>query len=133
MKFQNKLKVIVILLLTSFTKIACTQNSTEDFLRIDRARAEFIALKTDSVLTIYYDIVEEQSKTIELGKKEINRHIKDKEALGELNKEQAKELITINNKLAKSLKANLTWFLVGAGVGVVVETAGIVAGVLIAK
>ena len=85
------------------------------------------------MLTIYYDIVEEQSKTIELGKKEINRHIKDKEALGELNKEQAKELITINNKLAKSLKANLTWFLVGAGVGVVVETAGIVAGVLIAK
>ena len=85
------------------------------------------------MLTIYYDIVEEQSKTIELGKKEINRHIEDKEALGELNKEQAKELITINNKLAKSLKANLTWFLVGAGVGVVVETAGIVAGVLIAK
>lgn len=133
MKSQSKLKVIILLLLTSFTKIACTQNLTEDSLRIDRARAEFIALKTDSILTIYYDIVEEQGKTIELGKKEINRHIKDKEVLGDLNKEQAKELIKVNNKLAKSLKANLTWFLVGTGTGIVVETAGIVAGVLLTK
>ena len=115
----------------SVSKIALTQHSTSDSLRVVLAKAQYIALQTDSALNNYYDIQEELGKTIEASRKEINRYIRGNDELRLSNNSLKKDLVKTNNKLAKARKANMTWFLVGAGVGIVLETIGVILGAVL--
>ena len=123
MKLKKVLKVSLLILMLFVSKIALTQHSTIDSLRVVLAKAQYIALQSDSALNVYYDIQLELGKTIEASRIEINRYIK-----------QNKEL-RVNNtdllKLARAKKKNTTWFIIGAGVGIAIETIGLIIGVIL--
>lgn len=112
----------------SVFKTALTQNSISDSLRVVLAKAQYIALQSDSALNVYYDIQLELGKTIEASRIEINRHIKQNKELRTNNTELLKDLVRTNNKLARAKKKNTTWFIVGVGVGIALETIGLIIG-----
>tara|TARA_R110000764_G_scaffold20407_2_gene52400 strand:- start:2328 stop:2684 length:357 start_codon:yes stop_codon:yes gene_type:complete len=113
------------------SKIALTQHSTIDSLRVVLAKAQYIALQSDSALNVYYDIQLELGKTIEASRIEINRYIKQNKELRVNNTDLLKELVKTNNKLARAKKKNTTWFIIGAGVGIAIETIGLIIGVIL--
>ena len=114
-------------------KTASTQNLTEDSLRVELAKAQYIALKTDSALNVYYDIQEELEKGLEASRIELNRYIKEQAEDRKDKRDLTKELIKANNNLAKAKKANLTWFLIGGATGIVLETVGLVVGLALTR
>ena len=107
-------------------KTVLIANTIEDSLRIELAKSQYIALQTDSALNAYYDITDALNIKIEIARKEINRHIKDKLIKDKVNKDLTISLVKANNALARSRKANLMWFGVGAGVGGVIGITGII-------
>ena len=113
------------------------QDSTIDFLKTELTYAQLIALQTDSLLEIQYSIIEGKNKQINTFRKEVNAYIEEKEIAGELTLAQAKELVDVNNKLAKAKRANLNSFLIGVGSGVgavvVLTGSGVGLGVAISK
>ena len=137
MKLKNILKILGLIFLISLSKTVSAQHSTTDSLKTELAYAQLIALQTDSLLEIQYSIIEGKNKQINAFRKEVNAYIEEKEIAGELTLAQAKELVDVNNKLAKAKRANLNSFLigVGSGVGVVVVLtgSGVGLGVAISK
>ena len=104
---------------------------------MELAYAQLIALQTDSLLEIQYSIIEGKNKQINAFRKELNDYIAEKKVAGELTLKQAKELVDVNNALAKSKRANLNSFLIGAGTGVgtviLLTGSGVGLGVAISK
>lgn len=104
---------------------------------MELAYAQLVALQNDSLLNIQYSIVEGKNKQINAFRKEVNAYIDEKKITGELTLKQAKELVDVNNKLAKAKRANLNSFLIGAGTGVgaviLLTGSGVGIGVAISK
>lgn len=133
MKLKNLLKILILIFLTSTFKIVSAQDSTTDSLKTELAYAQLIALQTDSLLEIQYSIIEGKNKQINAFRKELNDYIDEKKTSGEITLKQAKELVKINNDLAKAKRRNSNFMIIGASVGVAIETLVIGLTVLIIK
>lgn len=113
------------------------QNTTEDSLRIDSLKTElaevqYKTIQVDSLLQIQYSILDDNKEQILLFRNEINAYIDEKAVAGELALKDARELIKINNKLAKIKGKNLKWFGIGAATGggavLLFESIGLIIG-----
>ena len=137
MKSKNLLKILILIFLISILGTVSAQHSTTDSLKTELAYAQLIALQTDSLVEIQYSIIEGKNKQINAFRKELNDYIAEKKVAGELTLKQAKELVDVNNALAKSKRANLNSFLIGAGTGVgaviLLTGSGVGLGVAISK
>ena len=114
-------------------KTGLTQSITEDSLKFELAKVQYVALQTDSALQVYYGITDELGIKLALARKELNRHIKDKEIQGVVNKDLSLQLVKANNKLYRSRMNNLLWFGVGNITGGVIGIVGIISIAVVAK
>lgn len=112
-------------------KTVLSQYSEIDSLKIELAQTQYIALQTDSALNVLLDVYQEQGVKYFKAKTEINRLIKKNVKGDNENKKLRISLLKQTNKVIRAREANIKWFGAGLGLGISMETIGLIIGLII--